>query len=123
MAESFEELDVWRRSCRVAVRVFEAVSTIRNFGLKDQMERSAVSIASNIAEGSERPRKDFAKFIGYALGSSAELKTQLYIANKAHLIDDTTRKELAHELAIISRMLNRLRQSLEVAAPQHRKPR
>ncbi|MBW2605785.1 MAG: four helix bundle protein, partial [Deltaproteobacteria bacterium] len=51
---SFENLEVWKRGCRIAVRIYEALKNCRDFGLKDQMTRSAVSIASNISEGAER---------------------------------------------------------------------
>jgi len=54
---SFEKLDVWKRSCRLAVRMYEVLRDCRDYGLKDQMTRAAVSIASNIAEGAERDSK------------------------------------------------------------------
>jgi four helix bundle protein len=49
--ESSEDLEVWQKACVLAVRVYEALENFRDFGLKDQMTRSVVSIASNIAEG------------------------------------------------------------------------
>ena len=51
---SFEDLDVWKRACQMAVRIYDALKDCRDFGLKDQMTRAAVSVASNIAEGAER---------------------------------------------------------------------
>lgn len=51
---SFEELDAWKRACRLAVRIYESLRNCHDYGLKDQMTRAAVSIASNIAEGAER---------------------------------------------------------------------
>jgi len=51
---SFEELEVWKVSCRLAIRVYADLRTCKDYGLKDQMTRAAVSIASNIAEGAER---------------------------------------------------------------------
>lgn len=75
---SFEELEVWKRSCRLAVRVYELLRECRDYGLRDQMSRAAVSIASNIAEGAERDsRAEFARFLHIAKGSAAELRTQL----------------------------------------------
>jgi len=50
---SFEKLDVWKRSCRIAVRMYELLRDCQDYGLKDQMTRAAVSIPSNIAEGTE----------------------------------------------------------------------
>ncbi|HVW38615.1 MAG TPA: four helix bundle protein, partial [Pirellulales bacterium] len=82
MYQSFEELEVWKRACQIAVRVYELLRECREFGLRDQMQRAAVSIASNIAEGSERGGKDFVRFLTIARGSAAELRTQCYIARK-----------------------------------------
>lgn len=68
---SFEDLDIWKRSCRLAVQVYEHLQNCREFGLKDQMTRAAVSIASNIAEGAERNRTpDFIRFQSIAKGSA-----------------------------------------------------
>jgi len=50
---SFEDLEVWKRACRLAVRMYELLRECRDYGLKGQMTRAAVSIASNIAEGAE----------------------------------------------------------------------
>lgn len=54
---SFEELDVWKRACRLAVDIYKSLRKCSDYGLKDQMTRSAVSIASNIVEGAERNSK------------------------------------------------------------------
>jgi len=51
---SFENLEVWKRACALAVQTYEILNNCRDYGLKDQMTRAAVSIASNIAEGAER---------------------------------------------------------------------
>jgi len=73
------------------------------------MQRSAVSIASNIAEGAERDsRNDFVRFLRIAKGSSAELRTQAYIANMAGIISGSVSDELDRELMSISSMLHRL---------------
>ena len=64
---SFEDLQVWQRSKALAVQVINMLSTTKNYGLKDQMIRSAISIPSNIAEGAERKGpKEFANFISYS---------------------------------------------------------
>lgn len=76
----FEELGIWKRSCRLATDLRIALHKSTFFSLKDQIQRSAISIPSNIAEGSERDSsKDFARFLKYSKGSSAELRTQLMI--------------------------------------------
>ena len=66
MIKTFEDLDVWKRSCQLAVDIYSALHDSKDFGLKDQMQRAAVSVASNIAEGAERKTTpDFLKFLNY----------------------------------------------------------
>jgi len=84
---SFEDLEVWRRSCRLAVEVYRLLKDYTDYGLKDQMTRAAISIASNIAEGAERgTTAEFIRFLRIAKGSAAELRTQLYIATEVGTI-------------------------------------
>jgi len=76
----FEQLEVWKRSSRLACEVYKLMATCKDYGFKDQITRSALSIPSNIAEGLERETpKDEARFLYYAKGSAGELVTQLYI--------------------------------------------
>ncbi|MCA9150036.1 MAG: four helix bundle protein [Planctomycetales bacterium] len=110
---SFEDLDVWKRSCALAVRIYELLKESRDFGLRDQMQRAAVSIASNIAEGSERSPKDFKRFLHIARGSAAELRTQTYIAAKVGMISLEDMNALTRELKEISAMLTGLASSLK----------
>ena len=110
--QSFEELDVWKRACALAVEVYKALRDSRDFSLRDQMQRSAVSIASNIAEGSERSKKDFIRFLSIARGSAAELRTQSYIAAKIGTIEKTTMNDFVSETKGISKMLIGLAKSL-----------
>jgi four helix bundle protein len=70
---SCEDLEVWKRSARLAVKIYDASGDCRDYGLKDQMTRAAVSIASNIAEGAERDSKaEYVRFLHIARGSAAE---------------------------------------------------
>lgn len=79
-ATTFEDLEVWKRGCQLAVDVCVATHSMKNYGLKDQMQRSSVSIPSNIAEGAERDSEgDFIRFLRISKGSCGELRTQLYI--------------------------------------------
>jgi four helix bundle protein len=106
---SFEDLEVWQRSSRLAVSIYEAFANSREYGLKDQMTRAAVSIASNIAEGSERnSAADFIRFLHIAKGSAAELRTQIYIACRIKIIPDQLQKEFSSELKTISSMIQGL---------------
>ncbi len=109
---SFEELEVWKRACKLAVQVYEALRTSKDFALRDQMRRAAVSIASNIAEGAERGGKDFARFLRIARGSAAELRTQCYIAARVGLLTTEQMTALVSELKELSKMLTGLTRSL-----------
>jgi len=111
---SFEDVEVWQRACRLAVRVYEELKICKDFGLKDQMTRAAVSIASNIAEGAERDTAvEFMRFLHIAKASAAELRTQVYIACKIGLIQEPIQKELTSELKSLSSMIHGLIKSLK----------
>jgi four helix bundle protein len=72
--QSFEDLDVWKRACRIAVGVYEALKDCRDYGLRDQLTRAAVSIAANVAAGAERNSgAEYRYFLHIAKGSAAEL--------------------------------------------------
>jgi four helix bundle protein len=80
---TFEDLEVWKRSCQLAVDVCVATHDSRDYALKDQLQRSAVSVPSNIAEGAERDTDpDFIRFLRIAKGSCGELRSQLYVAQR-----------------------------------------
>ncbi|WP_435547576.1 four helix bundle protein, partial [Desulfobacterium sp. N47] len=69
MSSSFEDLEVWEKSCELSIRLYELLRNCRDYGIKDQMLRSSISIPSNIAEGAERKSTpDFKRFINIALG-------------------------------------------------------
>ena len=108
MADSFEDIEVWKRSCRLAVFVYETLKHSNDFALRDQMQRAAVSIASNIAEGYERPPKDFIRFLIIAKGSAAELRTQIYIAQKIAFVSNDQANFAVEETRQISKMLQTL---------------
>ena len=113
MSSSFEKLEVWKAGCRLAVVVIKVMGDCNIYGLRDQMIRSAISIPSNIAEGSERrTSKDFRHFVHIALGSAAELRTQTYIAREASVIPEETTDQWIADLKSISRMLQSLANSL-----------
>ena len=118
---SFEELEVWQRSCALAVRLYDVLDKCRDYSLKDQMTRAAVSIASNIAEGAERgSAADFIRFLHYAKGSAAELRTQIYIARKIGIITNQIYQELNSEVLSISKILHGLIKSIKsVKLPSH----
>ena len=119
MSADFENLEVWKRSCRLSVDLYRALKGCKDFGLYSQITRASVSIPSNIAEGAERKTpKGFANFLYIAKGSSAELRTQLYIAGQLGLIPRSEVKKLVLECKAITKMLQGLINSLD---PQTKK--
>lgn len=86
MAQSLEDLQVWRRAIQLSVAVYRLTGSFPKqemYGLSSQLQRAAVSVASNIAEGRGRlNRKEFRQFLGMAQGSNFEVKTQLVIARE-----------------------------------------
>ena len=76
----FEDLDVWKRSTRLSVLIYQYFADLRDYGFKDQITRSGLSVPGNMAEGIERSTvKEKKNFLNYSKGSCAELRTQIYI--------------------------------------------
>src|SRR5947199_537465 len=111
--QSFEDLEVWQRGCRLLVSIFQTFDGCKNFTLKDQIGRASLSIPCNIAEGSERgSTKDFAHFLNYSKESCGELRTQVYIARKLKLLPKATFETFVSETKEVSKMLEGLRRSV-----------
>ena len=110
--DGFQGLKVWQKSKDLAVQIYKITEQGmfgKDYGLRDQVRRSSVSIPSNIAEGDERDTdKEAVRHLYIAKGSAAELLTQLIIAHEVNYIDETTFKELEEKCLEISGMLSRL---------------
>lgn len=106
----FEEIDVWKLARELVKDIYsitELQSFSKDFGLKDQIRRSAVSIPSNIAEGYERKSNaEFIRFLYISKGSAGELRTQLYLASDLNYIDEETLNKLLNKVEIISKSLS-----------------
>ena len=103
----FEDLEVWKEGMRLATKMYRALNTCHDYGLRDQMQRAAVSIPSNIAEGYERnTNKDFVHFLYIAKGSCSELRTQIYLAVEIGVFDKATGNDLLESTKKISAMLH-----------------
>lgn len=109
----FKELEIWKRSQEVCITVYSITQNFPNsemFGLQSQIRRSAVSIPSNIAEGTSRnSNKEFSRFLEISLGSAYELETQLIIANRLKYIENGTFDQLSEELNAIIQMTMKFR--------------
>ena len=115
--KSFKDLVVWQKSFLLCQKVYELTSRLpstERFGLTSHLQRCAVSIPSNIAEGQQRHNtKEYRQFIGIARGSAGELETQLLLIQKIYKLDVT--KTLS-TLTEIQKMLHTLAKKLE---PNH----
>ncbi|TAE77234.1 MAG: four helix bundle protein [Verrucomicrobia bacterium] len=109
----FEELDVWKRSARLAVSVLELIEPVKLYALRDQMARSCISVPSNIAEGAERESdREFRRFLAIAKGSVGELRTQLYLGIRAGSFSADAANPLIEETKQIGSMIEGLRKRL-----------
>ncbi len=113
----YRDLDVWKLAVDWVEAVYRATSnwpSEERFGLTSQLRRAAVSVASNIAEGTaRRSTGEFLQFIGMARGSLAEAETQLLIASRLGYLDATRTEALLAAADRISRMLVSLAASLK----------
>jgi four helix bundle protein len=118
----FEDLEIWQEARTLAVMIYRATAKgnfVKDFGLKDQIQQAAVSIASNIAEGFERKRnKDFIKFLYYAKGSSGEVRTQLHIARDLAYLSDEDFDEITIKTNLLSAKIGKLISYLTYPTPK-----
>ncbi len=111
MSNSYRDLRVWEQAVDFAVRLYHVTGSFpdsERYGLTSQMRRAAVSIPSNIAEGHERSRPEYANFLRIARGSLAELETQLEIAGRLNYLTTEQHQLLAETLTSIGRQLTAL---------------
>ena len=105
----FEDLEVWKRSARLSADIYRALKDMKDYGFRDQITRSGLSVPSNIAEGFERKsKKEFLVYLKYALGSCGELRTQTYIGMDIGYISKITGKNWIHETKEISAVITSL---------------
>ena len=114
---NFKELKIWQKGFEIASKSFQLVNSFpkeEKFGLSIQITRAAVSIPSNIAEGSSRSsEKDYNRFLEIALGSGFELETQVLIAERADFGKKEVRDELLSAINEEQRMLSAFMRKLD----------
>jgi four helix bundle protein len=113
----FEDLVAWQKARELTRQVYEVTKVgqfSKDFGLSSQMQRAAVSVMSNIAEGFDRTgRAEFRHFLLIAKGSCAEIKSQLYVALDIGYIDDHTFQRVSGMADEVGRIIGGLRLSVE----------
>ncbi|MEZ4816896.1 MAG: four helix bundle protein [Flavobacteriaceae bacterium] len=109
---NFRDLDIWEESIKMVGKVYrltEMLPDTEKFGLVSQMNRCAVSIPSNIAEGcSKDSQKDFVRFLQIALGSAFELETQLEICFELNFLKKTQVTEITSEIVTLQKRIKAL---------------
>ena len=111
---NFENLEVWKRSCQLSVEVYSEMRDLKDFGFKDQITRSSLSVPSNIAEGMVKPSvKEKIRYLHFANGSCVEMRTQAYIGMKIGYISSGLGTYWAKETKEISSMLMGLIKSIQ----------
>jgi four helix bundle protein len=107
--ERFEDIEAWKMARELTKAIYRITKTgqgARDFGLRDQIRRAAISILSNIAEGFERGgNKEFLHFLSLAKGSCGEVRAQLYIARDQQYISDVQFQELVEQTIKVSRLI------------------
>ena len=113
---NYKNLKIWQKSVDLAVKVYKSTNNFPKeemYGLTSQIRRCAVSVPSNIAEGSGRNTdKDFRNFLGYSHGSSYELETQLLIANRVGFLENEVFESLHENIIEIQKMNYALKKTL-----------
>ena len=115
MIQSFRDLTVWQKSMDLAVAVYrgtEAFPKSETFGLTSQIRRASVSIPSNVAEGKAVGGQRYRRHVKFALGSNAELQTQLELAARLKLLTESEGNTLLERASEVGRMLAGLLRSL-----------
>ncbi|MSU56130.1 MAG: four helix bundle protein [Candidatus Taylorbacteria bacterium] len=120
ITKSYKDLIVWQKGVTLSVLVYELTEKFPNeerYALTSQMRRAGVSIPSNIAEGRCRStKKDFCNFLHIALGSAAELETQIEIAKRITKTSGLPYSEVGDLLTEVMKMLNSLISKLEATS-------
>jgi four helix bundle protein len=115
--EKFEDLIAWQKARLLTSEIYKITSRdkfTRDYGLKDQIRRAAVSIMSNLAEGFERGRSaEFHQFLSIAKASCAELRSQIYVAFDAEYIDKEHFNKLMAQAAEVGQIVGGLRAAVE----------
>jgi four helix bundle protein len=116
LIKSYQDLEVWQLGMQVAENVYrlcDKLPTEARFSLADQMRRSSLSVPSNIAEGHARgSQPEFARFIDIALGSLAELESQIELAKRLNWLETTSTEKISSDVEQLGKMTRRLQQSV-----------
>lgn len=110
MKHNFKNLNIWKQSIDLAVDIYEETENFpksEEYGLKSQLRRCAVSVPSNIAEGSSRSSdKDFNRFLEFSQGSLFEMQTQVIISARRKFIKEENSENLENQITELQKMIS-----------------
>ncbi len=113
LARKFEDLEVWQEARQLAKITYELFAICKDYGFRDQILRSVVSVMNNIAEGFERrSRADFARFLDMAKGSCGEARSMLFLAGDIRYTKREKGNEFIERYDVLSRRTGALTRSL-----------
>ncbi len=112
LMRNFRKLDIWKKAIELTKLIYKITVDFpitEKYGLKSQIQRASVSIASNIAEGSSRRSEvDFARFLEMSIGSAFEVETQLIIAKELGYISKSNYESILSHIQILQKQINAL---------------
>ena len=116
--QNFEELIIWQEARKICTRIYADFKRIRDYGFNVQIQRAAVSIMNNIAEGFDRSKiskdnKQFISFLNIASGSCGEVKSMLYLAQDLNYLSQDEAEKLRSECISISAKITGLVMTLQ----------
>jgi four helix bundle protein len=124
---SFEDLIVWQKAQDIAVKVYKLVEENdfikKDFSLKDQLKRAAISISDNIAEGFEYNNDpNFHRFLRIAKGSCGEIRNKIHFAGRLEFINGATAEVLINEVKILGGQIGELIKKVKIKMRSTKQP-
>ncbi len=116
--QRFEDLIIWQEARQICVEIYKEFAENRDFGFRDQIQRAAVSIMNNIAEGYDRSKiandnKQFISFLNIANGSCGEVKSMLYLSQNLGYISDKEADYLRNKCLSVTMKIQSLVSTLQ----------
>ncbi|WP_028116293.1 four helix bundle protein [Ferrimonas senticii] len=109
-----EKLEIWQRACRLSCELYQETNQLRDFGFRDQLTRSGLSVPSNIAEGMARQSaKEKVRFLDIARASLAEARTQIYIGKQVGFLNPKRAESWIDECRQLASMISALMIAVE----------
>lgn len=112
--QKFEDLIAWQKAQELALEIYKAFESNKDYSFRDQIRRASISISNNIAEGFDRSSKaDFSRFLYFSIGSASELKSMHYLAKKLDYLTGEDFEKLIEMSREVSKIVRGLINSLK----------